>query len=239
MRRLKSGWMVAGVAACTLLGGCEKNEPVPEQKTAPAVAPAQRDNAQGLKDFLQKDAPAGAAAGGSLPAGHPPIGQTDAKPAMAAAPDSTKAIKYEVGKDWKTQPVTRPMRVAQYSIPGGGGDAEMAVFHGPGVGGGTDMNIDRWRSMFTRDGKPVGDDIAKIQKREVSGLKVTTLDVHGDYSDPMRLQGASLPYKGDTRMLAAIVETPDGPWFFKMVGPKATIDSQAGAFEAMVQSIKK
>ena len=40
------------------------------------------------------------------------------------------------------------------------------------------------------------------------------------------------------RLLAAIVETPSGPWFFKMTGPDHTVASARDAFDAMIRSVR-
>jgi hypothetical protein len=40
-------------------------------------------------------------------------------------------------------------------------------------------------------------------------------------------------------VLAAVVEAPDGNYFFKMLGPVAAVEAQKGAFGALIASIKK
>jgi hypothetical protein len=39
------------------------------------------------------------------------------------------------------------------------------------------------------------------------------------------------------RLLAAIVQTPQGPWFFKMTGPDQTVAGARAAFETMLRSL--
>ena len=62
---------------------------------------------------------------------------------------------------------------------------------------------------------------------------MTTLDITGTYKAPF---AADQGPKKDHRMLAAIVETPDdGPYFFRLVGPKKTVQANAEAYKAMLK----
>ena len=45
-------------------------------------------------------------------------------------------------------------------------------------------------------------------------------------------------YKPDFRLLAAVVETPDGPYFFKLTGPEPTVLRWADSFEAAIESAR-
>jgi hypothetical protein len=44
--------------------------------------------------------------------------------------------------------------------------------------------------------------------------------------------------KQDQALLAAIIASPSGPYYFKLVGAKPTVDAQAKAFRSMLQSLK-
>jgi hypothetical protein len=71
-------------------------------------------------------------------------------------------------------------------------------------------------------------------------LKTTVISVKGTYlkpSAPMRMDGPKQPM-ADHALLAAIVETARGPWFFKAVGPRATIEAQRPAFDAFVKTFR-
>ena len=90
--------------------------------------------------------------------------------------------------------------------------AECAVyFFGQGSGGSIPANIDRWKSQIVQNGKPAE---AKVDKRTVHGLTVTTIESAGDYMG-MQQQSAIHNY----RLLGAIVEGPGGNVFIKFTGP--------------------
>jgi len=91
--------------------------------------------------------------------------------------------------------------------------------------------------MFsTADGSPMPDNALKRESITVNGMNVTLVDVTGRYSDSMGRPDKPGPTSQDFRMLAAIIETPSGPWFFKAVGPVATMAAQSAAFQEFVRS---
>jgi hypothetical protein len=134
------------------------------------------------------------------------------------------------------------MRKTQYRLPGreGAGDAEMAVFFFPGTGGSVRANLDRWYGQFEQ---PDGSETARHAeetKKTVNNLDITIVYVTGTYlqsSSPM-MMGGPVEEKPDYAMLAAIAETPGGPWFFKVTGPKKTIDRWRNEFLKFTESFR-
>ena len=157
-------------------------------------------------------------------------------------PGKAANLTFQAPADWTPETPTSTMRRAQYRLPRAAGDpedGEMVVFYFPGQGGSVQSNIDRWVGMFAKaDGSSAAGD-AKTDKKTVNGLNVTTVDVEGVYTNRSMgpMAGASGP-KPDYRMLAAIVETPGGPWFFKLTGPKQTVGKWKGSFDDFVKTIK-
>jgi hypothetical protein len=50
--------------------------------------------------------------------------------------------------------------------------------------------------------------------------------------------GAASGPKPNTRMLAAAIEGPGGPWFLRVVGPAATVGGVAADFNATLLSLE-
>jgi hypothetical protein len=170
------------------------------------------------------------------------VGRTE-----TAAPTPTRraedaGLRYLVPQSWQRVPAPSNMRAAQYRIegatPDAGDDAEVVLFFfGPGQGGSTEANLERWYGQFTQpDGKP-SKDAAVVTVRTVNGLKVTSVDLRGTYQGQMR-PGESGGPKPDTRMLAAAIEGPGGPWFLRIVGPAATVDTTAADFNQTLLSLE-
>ena len=136
------------------------------------------------------------------------------------------------------------MRQAQYLLPKQGEDAEdatLVVFYfGPQGAGAVDANLDRWFGQVKQpDGSP-SKETARVEKKTVAGMAVTIADVSGIYTPtamgPMMPAGKPKP---DYRMLAAIVESPKGAYYFKLTGPEQTVAHWKGTFDRFVERIRK
>jgi len=127
------------------------------------------------------------------------------------------------------------MRMAQASIPGDGGDGQLTVFYfGPGGGGGVDANIDRWVGQIELD---PGTLPRRIRMDLDGGLVAHWVEVEGTLKPSMMGVGPTEPQPG-SRLQGAVVEGPQGPWFFKATGPSSTLDAQRDAFFSMLRSLQ-
>jgi hypothetical protein len=138
---------------------------------------------------------------------------------------------------WKVEQPTSSMRRAQLRLPSattGIDDGELVVFFFPGQGGSVDANIDRWAREWT---VPGGDPLAALKRstRTVNGLVVHHVDLVGEWSGGMNTKGGK---RAGWRLLAAIVETANGPWFLKLVGPEATLAHWEPSWQAFVDGLK-
>jgi hypothetical protein len=134
------------------------------------------------------------------------------------------------------------MRLATYQIRPASGDQESAecgvYYFGQGQGGSVEANVDRWAGQFSQaNGKP-SKDAAKVEKRTINGLKVTTVDVSGAYTGMGGPRAPEGPPKQGYRLLGAIVEGPQGSVFFKFTGPAKTVAENQSIFEKMISSLK-
>jgi len=155
--------------------------------------------------------------------------------AMLLGADSGAGIQWTSPAGWKAE-AERPMRLATYTLRPGG---ECAVyFFGAGQGGSVEANLDRWIGQFLQADGKASKAAAKIAKRTIHGWPVTTVDVSGAYTGmggPMAKAGE--PAMPGYRMLAAIVEGPQGSVFFKFTGPAKTVDANQVAFDKMLASL--
>jgi len=147
------------------------------------------------------------------------------------------AMTVQVPKKWEFVKPKALMRRAQFSVPGPSGDAEAIVFFMGKAGAGSEQrNIDRWISQFTDDS---GDRVVDVTPKEkkISGFDVTQLEVAGNYGGGMTPTGQPGQAKPDQRLIAAIVDTPKGPYYIKLLGPDATVAANRDAFNAMLASM--
>jgi hypothetical protein len=242
--------------------GCEQKAPEsatqqtdaqPAQNAAPAAAakPSPAEVAEALKDST----PARRSGDPALPPGHPPIDRAAPAPPPPAPSGALPAghppvggapadLKYDAPQEWKSVPPASGMRKAQFVLPRADGDSEdgeLVVFYfGRGEGGGVAANLARWRGMFTTpEGQPIPDESAQHESFDAGGLKVSLIDVSGRYAPGTMPGGIPVEPRKNYRMLAAVVETPDGPWFFRATGPAATMAQQRDAFRVMLESVRR
>lgn len=161
--------------------------------------------------------------------------------ALCATPllaDSAGGLSWEAPESWKNQP--RPMRAANYVVPGAAGEGEFAVYYfGAGQGGGVEANIERWIGQFQAPDGGSAAALAKRSSKTVNGIEVTILDLTGTYLfKPFPMAPQATPKPGH-RMLAAIAQGADAPVFFKLTAPKATADAAEDEFFAIVESLSK
>ncbi len=162
----------------------------------------------------------------------PAAGQaaTSASTATGATLDLHGAV-LDLPAGWTAQAPSSSMRIAEATVPGPGGDATLAVFFfGVGGGGGTDANLGRWQGQIESTGVP------QRGSFEANGFKVTWLDASGTLKPSGMGMGPSTA-QPDSRLMAAVIEGTDGPWFVKLTGPAATLDPAHDTFFEMLHNV--
>jgi hypothetical protein len=153
--------------------------------------------------------------------------------------ESVAGLKWTPPAGWKTEEA-RPMRAATYTIEAAAADtasAECVVyFFGAQQGGSVQANLDRWKGQMAAPGGKAPD--AKIARRTIHGLTVTTIDVSGDYMGMGGPMAASQSVQKNYRMLGAIFEGPGGNVFIKFTGPAKTVTANQSAFEQLLNSFR-
>lgn len=246
---LRRRWMLAaGVAIAAGLAGCrEQSNTTPPPKPANAAEPAR--NADGAAANNQSphamtpamdgmsgtdphaflaSRPSTMPPGMALPEGHPPI---PAHTGMNIAPADDDGMRFTAPAAW-IQEAPTTMRKEQYRLPRVEGDQEdglLYVSYFPGMGGSTQLNIDRWISQFTQpDGTP-SKDAAHVETLTVRDMPVTILRITGTFMDR----------QPDFEMLGAVIESSAGPYFVKATGPKKTMAAHEAEFKEFVRSAQK
>jgi hypothetical protein len=150
------------------------------------------------------------------------------------------ALRYKVPAGWVEEERSSSMRVAQYKLPRAEGDTEDAslvlYYFGKGQGGSTAANIERWASQMQQ----AGGTKAKLSEErfEANGLKVTAVDAEGTYVAETAPGSGTLNNKPGYRLRAAVVETPNGSYFVKLVGPQKTVAHWNESFMSYLRSFE-
>jgi hypothetical protein len=160
--------------------------------------------------------------------------------APSGSPNQAAGVGWTIPSGWEVEPA-RQMRVATFrihAIAGDPEDAECAVyFFGAGQGGTVEANLDRWAHQFTAPDGHSPAQPGKVEKRVIGGLKVSTMTVSGTYLGAGMMMSQEQVKKPNFRMVAAIVEAPEGLVFFKLTGPLNTVAAAEGDFNALLASL--
>jgi hypothetical protein len=150
-------------------------------------------------------------------------------------------LTYTAPEGWKTTAATSSMRVAQFTLPRAAGDtadADLVIYYFGGSGGTVEANIERWLGQMQQpDAKP-SSAVAQRQSRTINGLKVTLVDVSGTYVAEVTPGSTQRHNNPNFRLRAAVIETPNGPYFIKLTGPAKTVATSDGAYERFLASVK-
>ena len=171
-------------------------------------------------------------------------GATVSTPSNTAQSNSSAAgeLHYKAPDGWVKEPSSSAMRVAQYKLPKAEGDPEDAAlvvyYFGATQGGAVQVNVDRWISQVQQPDGSSSKDKAKTETSTVNSLKVTTVDVSGTYTAEMAPSTPSQRNDANYRLRAAVIETPKGNYFLKLVGPAKTMGRWEQSFTDFVKSFE-
>ncbi len=170
------------------------------------------------------------------------LGGPKASSASQSPQKASGELKYIVPEGWVTEKTTSSMRVAQYKLPKATGDtddASLVVYYfGQGLGGDAAANIDHWVNQMQQPDGQSSAERAKQETLTVNGLKATTVDLAGTYTAEMSPGSGAFNNKPGYRLRAAVVETPKGSYFLKLVGPEKTVAQWDQAFMAYLKSFE-
>ena len=152
------------------------------------------------------------------------------------------ALKFDVPKGWVSKTPSSTMRVAEFTLAKVTGDAEDAtvtVYFFGGQGGSVQANMDRWIGQMAQPDGKASKDVAKTSTMQTAtGLKVSLVDVSGTYVAEVTPGSTERLNKPGFRQIAAVVETPDGPYFVKLTGPAGTVAKWKESLDAFVKSLR-
>ena len=151
-------------------------------------------------------------------------------------------LHYKAPEGWVTEHPSSSMRVAQYKLPKAEGDREDAslvlYYFGATQGGSAQANIDRWISQIQQPDGGSSKEKAKTDTINVNGLKVTTVDVAGTYTAEMAPGSSEHHNDAGYRLRAAVIETPKGNYFVKLVGSAKTVHRWEQSFTDYMKSFE-
>jgi hypothetical protein len=210
------------LVAASVVTGCDTDPPVDARFNDPA---ALRPNGSRKPTVVFVDGVARPASSAAAP-----------MPQPRAAAAELPAMRWDLPEGWSQVPPSSPMRLAEYTVPSleaGGVPAEVSVFHLGPAALAVDETLQRWASSFD------GAALAKRSKRRAGPNVVHLVEASGTYEPSgMGMESAdkATEHPGWS-LVGAIVETPVGPYYFKLLGPQASVSGAREAFLRMIDSV--
>jgi len=161
----------------------------------------------------------------------------------SSPPAQKGTLKFKVPAGWIDEQRSSSMRVAQYRLPkldtGDSEDASAVLYYfGQGQGGSATANVERWIGQMQQPDGSASKDKAKQESFETNGLKVTTIDLAGTYTAETAPGSGQFFNKPGFRLRAAVVETPAGSYYVKLVGPEKTVTQWNESFLSYLRSFE-
>ncbi len=253
---------LAGICAATMLmlacSGADEQGKYQSGKKDPALGVKTKDIAEVralLDKQIEKDKAAGLRketpdphAGMAMPPGESAAAAPPKADPNAVTPVGASGKRISVGslwcivpEGWMDKPPSSPMRLAEISIPATPGDPEPGqvsiFFFGPDQGGTAEMNLNRWYGQMEQpDGKD-SKSVAHLESLKAGTMDVTLVDLTGTMLPSNMPGGAGSSKRQENwRMLAAIIQSAEGPYFVKGTGPAKTMEDNKAKMIQFVTS---
>ena len=155
-----------------------------------------------------------------------PVAMQDGSVALPPVPAGNPA-KWVKPEGWSEQPLS-DMRLGSFKVDGPEAtSADVSVTAFPGDAGGLAPNVNRWRSQLQLPSMDEDQLQQTIQRTEVEGVPTHLIDLRTPEYAPKQ-----------SRILGAVLETPDRTWFVKMTGSPELLESQRQKFLDFVKSFR-
>ncbi len=153
----------------------------------------------------------------------------------SGTPRGSTGVAWTLPESWEEQTPSSSVRLAQFRVPGSAGDGECVVFYfGPGQGGPPQQNAERWAGQFAQPDGRSSTEVMRFEPMAAGEFDGWLVEVTGTYGG-----GMSGPLDADGYMLlGGIADGPDAPWFFKFIGPEATVRENRAAFLELMASLR-
>ncbi len=137
--------------------------------------------------------------------------------------------KLTLPEGWKNTEPSNKMRQFEFEIDRSKGLVVAGFYFGE-QSGLEEANIERWKGQFTV--------IESEMKSMLAGGNTTLLEIQGTYKDKPFPMAQEFNVVENFMMLAAIVKTGKGPYYFKLTGSKELLEEQKEHFGKFLESYR-
>lgn len=136
----------------------------------------------------------------------------------------------EIPSGWKNQDVQSSMRLTKF-VPDSDPKLEIIGFYFGDQPNMVEGNINRWKGQFSN--------VADFNKEQVANDQVTYVRINGTFKKKPFPMAQEYKEVEDYMMLASIIPSSEGPYFFKVTGPKASLEKEIENFKSFMDSYRK
>ncbi len=151
-------------------------------------------------------------------------------------------LRFKAPAEWVVEKPSSSMRLAQYKLPKADGDSEDAslvlYFFGENQGGSVQANLERWIGQFEQPDGSSSSSKAKLETITVNQLKISTIDLEGTYVAETAPGSGVRHNSANYRLRAAVIETPKGAHYVKLIGPTKTLVRWDKSFDDYLRSFE-
>ena len=151
-----------------------------------------------------------------------------------------ESLRYQAPPDWIQIETASPQQLDHYGLPrtpGDPEDAELFVYYFADDAVTVEATLESWTNQMLQPDRRPPSEMTSTTSFDVANLSVTELDVPGIYSVEVQPNSGMHYYKRDFWLKAAVVETPEGPYFFKLTGPSQTVADSEVEFNALLANL--
>ncbi len=153
-----------------------------------------------------------------------------------------KGVTFDLPDGWEVLEPTSRMRALEIRL---GGEEEedapvlVVYYFGPDGAGSREANVARWLSQLTQpDGRDTAE-VAEKEESEVGGFTLFRLSATGTFVAPMMPGAPEAHNEEGYGLRCAILDGPEGPLYFKLVGPEETLAAQDEALDKLLGSVER
>lgn len=122
------------------------------------------------------------------------------------------------------------IRKAEFTLPGPAGEGHLVVYRLAGDRDAVALNIANWQGLI----EPAAGTEPRAFELNHDGVHVVAVDMQGRFVGQVVPGMPAQPPIEHARMLAAAVMGRGSPFYFKLVGPAATVDMWTGAWHELL-----
>jgi hypothetical protein len=162
-----------------------------------------------------------------------PSGELPTRPAATE-------LTFTLPEGWIAETPTVALRKVQARVPRAAGDdhdAELTVLWRGAVGmGPLDAQLTRWAQQLTQPDGGSSRERLLLSTRKVGTRTVTEAELAGTCVAEKQPGSPERWNEPDWKLLGAVIESEFGPYYLRLIGPRATVDAAAAGFRALIES---